>query len=281
MQQASTHTETQLQTYERFPFDVIRMTGNDSVDFLQRITTNDFGKFKTGEIQKTLVITEKGRVIDAVWVLHRGSDLLMLCSYAMGNDVISWLTKFIIMEDITLENVTTKFRVDVSFSSGFSQEHCYATDFFGHAMWLSMSETADAAVLFPDRSFESWRIEHGVPVTKKELTQEYNPLELNLWDWISFTKGCYIGQEVIARLDTYQKVQRALCVISFSDKVSEGDEIADDELNSLGKITSAVDGIGLAIIRSKYAQPLMKFRTVKNTEIRIVKVFQKEDYGRN
>ncbi|MBI2429278.1 MAG: hypothetical protein HYV29_10885 [Ignavibacteriales bacterium] len=277
----NTHTKVQNHVLERFPFDVIRMVGNDAVDFLQRITTNDFSNFKPGDIQKTLIITEKGRVIDAVWDIHRGGDVLMICSHAMANKVILWLKKFIIMEDIALENVTSKFRVDVSFDSGSLQENCYATDFFGNAAWFSVSDSVDGAVQFPDLSFEMWRIEQGIPVAKKELVQDYNPLELNLWEWISFTKGCYIGQEVIARLDTYNKIQRSLCLISSKDNVSEGNMIVDDEKKEIGKITSFACGTGLAVIRSKFAVPDSVVTTSEGSKITITKIFGKEMHGRN
>jgi folate-binding protein YgfZ len=55
-----------------------------------------------------------------------------------------------------------------------------------------------------------------VPETGHEIIDAYNPMEIGLSDEISFTKGCYIGQEVIARLDSYKKVQRRLCLLSSS-----------------------------------------------------------------
>ena len=58
--------------------------------------------------------------------------------------------------------------------------------------------------------FETFRIEEGVPIVGKELTEYVNPLEAGLRKIVSSTKGCYIGQEVIARLDTYDKLQRTL-----------------------------------------------------------------------
>jgi aminomethyltransferase len=63
---------------------------------------------------------------------------------------------------------------------------------------------ADAAVL------EALRIDAGLPAAGRELSEEYNPWEARLGDAISLTKGCYVGQEVIARLNTYKKVSRYL-----------------------------------------------------------------------
>ncbi|MEW6742015.1 MAG: aminomethyltransferase family protein [Planctomycetota bacterium] len=59
-------------------------------------------------------------------------------------------------------------------------------------------------------TFEILRIEAGMPAAPHELSAKYNPLEAGLRDAVSFRKGCYVGQEVIARLATYQKVQRRL-----------------------------------------------------------------------
>jgi folate-binding protein YgfZ len=61
-----------------------------------------------------------------------------------------------------------------------------------------------------DEAFEEYRILQGVPIVPNELSVLYNPLEANISSLVSWTKGCYIGQEVIARLDTYKKVQRNL-----------------------------------------------------------------------
>ncbi len=58
--------------------------------------------------------------------------------------------------------------------------------------------------------YELFRIESGIPAIGHEITPEFNPLEIGLQPFISFTKGCYIGQEVIARLETYKKVQKRM-----------------------------------------------------------------------
>ena len=64
------------------------------------------------------------------------------------------------------------------------------------------------------------RIEAGIPAPGHELTEQWNPLEAELRSAISFTKGCYTGQEVVARLNTYKKVQRTLRGLRLA-----GDEI--------------------------------------------------------
>ncbi len=72
------------------------------------------------------------------------------------------------------------------------------------------AEVAALGAALDDETFELLRIRAGLPAVGRELTERTNPLEAGATADVSFTKGCYIGQEVIARLDTYHKVQRHL-----------------------------------------------------------------------
>lgn len=109
-------------------------------------------------------------------------------------------------------------------------------------------------------AYEIFRMEMGLPEYPSEVNDNYNPHENGLVNEISFSKGCYIGQEVIARLDTYDKIQRKMIGIIFQSDVelnfpltikSEGDEEA-------GEVTSIVNSImlnkkiGLGFIRKKF-----------------------------
>lgn len=238
-----------------FPFDIIRMNGNDAVDFLHRITTNDYAGFTAGKCQNTLLITEKGRILDAVWTLHTDGNILMLTSRGMGSEILQWLNRYIIMEEIELSDVTHEYSINLHFQT--SGRH-FRADYYGFPIEIEITEPAQFPNTLPD-GFDAWRIEQGIPASKKELHPAFNPLELNLWSWISFTKGCYIGQEVIARLDTYQKIQKILSKVHSSSVVAERATLSDGSENECGIITSVVPtrqgSIGLAVIRKQYAQP--------------------------
>lgn len=285
MEEISTNTTTQQKLIKNFPLDVIQMVGSDAVDFLQRITTNDFRSFKESDVQKTLLITEKGRIVDAIWVFHRGDDLLLLCSNTLGNEVISWLHRFIIIEDIQLQNVSHQFSFDLILYPEDTTSTFCCIDYFGIPAALIEHGINYYNIPMLDQPFEYWRIQHGIPVAKKELIHDYNPLELNLWDWISFTKGCYIGQEVIARLDTYNKIQRLLCLTSSEADIIEREKLLDEENKEIGSITSVIKSnnktCGLAVVRLKYACTNTILHTESGKHIVIEKVYNSKTYGRN
>jgi folate-binding protein YgfZ len=101
------------------------------------------------------------------------------------------------------------------------------------------------------------RIEAGIPGRARELTPEYTPLEVRLEHAISDTKGCYTGQEVIARQISYDKVVRHLVGVKLSNQVEVGTELRA-EGRPVGVLTSVGESprfghIALAIVRRTHA----------------------------
>ncbi|NJM58712.1 MAG: folate-binding protein YgfZ [Synechococcales cyanobacterium RU_4_20] len=103
-------------------------------------------------------------------------------------------------------------------------------------------------------AWEQLRIQQGRPAVGQELTEDYNPLEAGLWQTISFDKGCYIGQETIARLNTYNGVKQRLFGLQLDGPAKPGSMLKAGE-EKVGKITSVVetpDGVmALAYLRTK------------------------------
>jgi folate-binding protein YgfZ len=113
--------------------------------------------------------------------------------------------------------------------------------------------------LIGDAAFQIKRIKSGMPDWGTEITQDYNPHEARLIKAVSFTKGCYTGQEVIARLDTYDKVQKYLMIIEIFENFEQDPPInvfIDDDL--VGNLTSYTynpiteNFIGLGYINKMY-----------------------------
>ncbi len=259
-------------------FDFVEMKGAESAEFLHRITTNDLSNFTAGSIRHTLLVSDKGRIIDTVWVIHRNDALLLVVSKGMAEEVIPWLNKYIIMEEIELKDVSNRYSIQLKTDLS---DQLYHTEYFGVPVTFELKESSEPNVSADDLQYEQWRIDEGIPKSHHEMVQDYNPLELNLWGWISFTKGCYIGQEVIARLDTYNKVQRTLCRISSGSIIEANKIIRDESGNNVGKITSVLregtGSIGLAVIRSASALTCAVLDVDGTAEkIKIDRVFRKE-----
>ncbi|MEZ4517110.1 MAG: glycine cleavage system protein T [Chloroflexota bacterium] len=120
----------------------------------------------------------------------------------------------------------------------------------GYLVTCQMADANDvrerlvAAGIVPidEDAYEYLRIESGLPRFGQELTLDYIPLEANLWDDVSFHKGCYIGQEIIARMESRGKLAKRLVALRPSAPVEPGSVIMAGDREA-GTITSAADGL--------------------------------------
>ena len=100
---------------------------------------------------------------------------------------------------------------------------------------------AAGIVAIDEAAYEYLRIESGLPRFGRELTLDYIPLEANLWDDVSFHKGCYTGQEIIARMESRGKLAKRLVPLRPAAPVAAGSAILAGD-REVGTITSAADG---------------------------------------
>ncbi|HBY98693.1 MAG: hypothetical protein M5U01_05905 [Ardenticatenaceae bacterium] len=109
-----------------------------------------------------------------------------------------------------------------------------------------------------ETAWEPLRVSQGRPRADRELTEQHNPLEAGLWHAVRFDKGCYIGQEVIARLDTYQKIKQRLMGVRLEALVEPGASVRADgeEVGTLTSVSLTENGpFGLAYVRTRAALP--------------------------
>ncbi|MFM7544699.1 MAG: YgfZ/GcvT domain-containing protein [Ignavibacteria bacterium] len=272
---------------------IIKTTGDDIIDLIHRLSTNNCMNVTQHVGKQTILTNEKGRIIDIITILKRKEDYLMLTSSNNELQVIQWLKKFIIMEQIRFEIVTDEYEM-ITVHGAQSLDcisqllNTHDLDIPIHSMIASMDFPSRIAIrlmpihelqflvidvkdtgllnlfessgiaLFGESQFERERILSGMGKYGHELSESYNPLEAGLLHLIDFKKGCYIGQEVIARLDSYNKVQKRLMGFISQYPIVQ-DSIISNDAKEIGNVTSALQSteytIGLAFIRSEQAFP--------------------------
>jgi folate-binding protein YgfZ len=192
-----------------------------------------------GEVVPALLLTPKGRLIAPVRVWRRGQDdFLLLTEPELGEVVRATLlrSRFAARCEIELdEHVSTVVFGDAEGLPGEIPGTVEVLDF-------TVPGTVKGSEL------EQARIEAGVPAWGKELDDSILPAEAGLdQTHISFTKGCYPGQEPIARLRHRGHVNRRLRVLEV-EGAEPGDEIVFEE-KAVGRVTSAVPGVALGYVR--------------------------------
>ena len=219
------------------PRDYVRVAGTDAEDFLQRMLSNDV----TTAPCQALLLTPKARVIAPVVVVRRaGDDFLLLTEPGLGGTVTSNLLRARFAAKVEIEPEAHSSVVV------FGEEDGIPNSEFGEA--ASELLDGDLAPTLSDEELEQLRIGAGMPTWGKEIDDSILPAEAGLDDThVSFTKGCYPGQEPIARLRHRGKVNRRLRVLEV-ESAEQGDEIrAGDKV--VGRVTSAAGGRALGYVR--------------------------------
>jgi tRNA-modifying protein YgfZ len=226
-----------LQGVARRPRDYVRVAGPDAEDYLQRMLSNDV---TAGEVVDALLLTPKSRLVAPLRVWRRGpEDFLLLTEPELGEVVQAQLvrSRFAAKCEIELEEHSSLLVFGEA--DGIPGELPGSVEVLDTAL----EPTVDA------EEVERARIEAGVPAWGKELDDSILPAEAGLDEThISFTKGCYPGQEPIARLHHRGHVNRRLRVLDAA-AAEPGDEISWDG-KAVGRVTSAVPGVALGYVRT-------------------------------
>ncbi|MCH2320224.1 MAG: hypothetical protein MK384_01040 [SAR202 cluster bacterium] len=295
-------------TIDRLDVGRLRLAGKDAVDLLNRLSTNELMDLEIGNGLVTILTTNKGRIIDMLQVYRLEDELLVNTSVCAAGKVAEWIDYYTIMEDVQVEDITSRTTM-VSIAGSKAEDALYdsnlpipklqsfisttwrdtfltisRTDFLGipsydivapagsvDELWRTMElETADHEIV------ETVRIQNRVPIYGKELTEDYNPHDAGLIDYVSFSKGCYIGQEVITRLNTYDKVKKQLVVLTWSENtdVTEATRLMF-EGKQVGVVTSAAtwpgsyDSIGLGYVQRSLLGTVTRLETESGSPVEI------------
>ncbi len=230
---------------------ILEVSGVETSDLLHRLSTNDILGVAPGGTVGSCFLTEKGRLVDYVNILVRGGKALLVTSPGNAGRFSDWIERFIIMEEVTVRDRSDDLNgysilgpgaADVvSGTFGILLVAWQHTDVVvdGEPLIVSrrgMRETDRFDILVPaggstsigmlsgavplhDQTLEELlRIWKGIPGYGSEISELYNPYETGYSAFLNGRKGCYIGQEVIARLATYDKIQKTLTGVLLSEK---------------------------------------------------------------
>ncbi len=280
----------------------IELTGADRAKFLHNFCSNDIKKLQPGQGCEAFVTNIKGKIVGHIFVFSEAESLWLESVPGSAATLIPHLDRFIIREDVQLHDRSAEFAELLlvgerstellekwlpglaelptcghlaNGSNALPIRSARRVDWFESPTWLLLIPVADrdrveqtltqaGCTIGDSNRFHALRIAAGFPlfgidITEDNLAQEVSRTELA----ISFTKGCYLGQEPIARIDAMGHVNRILCRLKLATDLAPppGTEVFDKvppDGKSIGSITSSVSGaetLCLAYLRSAFAKP--------------------------
>ncbi len=282
----------------------IRVTGEDRARLLHAMTTNDIQHMQPGDGLYAFFLNAQGRILADAYIYHLGESFLLDTEPEAAGKVLQHLDKYIIADDVTLEDQTAIWKAIgiegpasaeavgalglpvpvldyhvAAFDNGFMARTA-ATGPLGFRVFVPVAELAGlieklAAAGIPEADPEAARtvrLENGRPRYGDDITERYLTQETQQMHAVSFTKGCYLGQEIVERVRSRAQVHRHLMPVRIR---STDPPAAGTKLKSNGKdaaeITSAAyspalgEVVALAYVRTDYQAPKTEL-TVDSTE---------------
>lgn len=252
-------------------FGRVRMRGATRLDFVHRMSTGDVAPLRAGEGATTVFTTPIGRIVDYTRVLCCEDALLLLTGGGNQDKLVRWLRKYVFFnDDVQLIDESTLGPMMAAFDDDLPDDvrslplHSHVRRDGAHWVRCALGERQGAWVLFDDSeavrldildraadaaAFDAARVAAGAPRFPNELNEDYIPLEAGVWDAVSFRKGCYVGQEIIARMESRGQLARRLVRLHVDGEIAAGAEISAQG-NSCGRVTSVAGRYALGYVRS-------------------------------
>jgi tRNA-modifying protein YgfZ len=273
------------------PFGVLKISGGSRLDLINRMSTQAVNRLQAGEGAATILTSDIGRIIDRLILYATGNTVYALTGENNADFIARYLMRFVFFnDDFQLEDVSGTTAVFGVYGpqagarlagAGFPEtdlprHHWRQAEISGLTAYLhradpvagdgyfvladaaegaAIQSTLQEAGLTPANAadYEYLRIAAGLPRLGREMTLDYIPLEANLWADVSFNKGCYIGQEIIARMESRGKLAKRLVRLALAAPAEAGAEISAGT-KSAGVLTSAAAGpdgvIGLGYVKT-------------------------------
>ena len=274
----------------------VRLTGNDRAGLLHRLTTNDIAGLTPGQGTRTVLINHNARILDLLTVYALPEHLLVTCNPGQGAALTRFLQSKIFfndkvaVEDLSAETIQIQLygpqsaalvqQISSIDPAAWPLHHVQVAAIGTAQVWVArtlplggdgfviLAQLGDAEAvrqalsdvpLLDDATLDVLRIEQGYAAPRRELSTDYIPLETGLADAVNFRKGCYVGQEIIARMESRNRLAKRLMGLRLSQSTMAGGKLAYDGKEA-GDLTSVADSprfgpIGLAYVRTAAAAP--------------------------
>lgn len=232
----------------------IELRGKDRVSLLHNFCTNDIKRLSVGQQCEAFVCNAKGHILGHIHVFC-GQDVLRIDSVAGdGAKLATHFDRYVIREDVQVIDCTDQYRAVLLCGSNPDEAvTSFSLDLAPQAQlsWVPLNIPPPRLTECSREALEIVRIEQGYPLYGVDFTVDNLPQEIGRDEQtLSFTKGCYLGQETVARLASLGHVNQSLCQLSFS-----GNDVppVGAELSSNGKVVGRITS---SCWSPKYGRPI-------------------------
>ena len=217
-------------------FSIISISGDDSTEFIQGQMTQDISAIGDDEARMTAILNPQGRVMSTALIMHWDDSIILVLNKDTVDDLIVWLSRFILRSKVTVSRLEAHI---YGLNQNLANIESDSLDLEKEIFCLRSIETDAERTLLITKSLHdfskssittmssrNWQladIQAGIPIIYKENIAKFIPqmVNLDLINGISFNKGCYTGQEIVARVQHRGKIKRRMFHISTQQSNTE------------------------------------------------------------
>jgi tRNA-modifying protein YgfZ len=231
---------------------LLKISGKDAEEFIQNQFTNDIGKLDNKKVQINAYCQHQGKIIALFWVIRMDESFLLSFPIDLLERIESRLKMFVIMSDVVIENVSSLFsQIGLINESSLNEFRINGNlallieDSINHNAELPQNEIA-----WNKACFDSCLPEVYIKTSEKLVPQMLN-LDINELG-VSFSKGCYPGQEVVARLHYLGSAKRRLFSFKSNQEMLIGDSLYCSSSKTALARGDRYKGSGIVVSKVKY-----------------------------
>ena len=231
---------------------LLKISGKDAEEYLQSQLSNDIKKLNHNSIQINAYCQHQGKIIALFWVMRFGDDFLLSFPQDLLEVVISRLQMFVIMSDVIIDDISEDYS-----QIGLVNERQPNAYSINNSLSILIDKVAGKAN-FKTEEITEWTsasIKSFLPEVFLATSEKFVPQMLNLdinEIGVSFSKGCYPGQEVVARLHYLGSAKRRLFSFTSDKEMQVGDSLYCASSKTALARGNRYKGSGIVVSKVKY-----------------------------
>ncbi|WP_045835558.1 folate-binding protein YgfZ [Hyphomicrobium sp. 99] len=242
---------------------VVSVTGRDSEKLLQGLVTNDVEGLRDGEARHAALLSPQGKILFDFFIVRRGDGFLLDVLRSSAGDLVKRLTLYKLRADVIISDVSDSFRIFAVWGDGVDALPVDRAMRFSDPRHSSLgtrllldSQSGDDSFADADnqnrlREYDALRVSLGVPEGGRDYKfgDTYpHEADFDLLNGVSFSKGCYVGQEIVARMQNKTVVRKRAVKISSSAPLASNEDVLLGDV-SIGRVGTVDGSAAIAMLR--------------------------------
>jgi tRNA-modifying protein YgfZ len=231
----------------------VRVSGETARDFLQGLFTCDMANVDPSKPAFGALLTAQGKILFDFFVFEKEGTFLLDCRKDLVGDLVKRLIFYRLRAPVDIEDATDTLEIVAGWGNSSRPEGAHPDPRLDALGWRMISARGTFSAGSSLKDYHVHRIALGVPEGGMDYAYSNtfpHEADMDLLQGVSFSKGCYVGQEVVSRMENRGTARTRIIPVTLAgDAPPPGTEIRAGD-RQIGTFGSAANGLGMALVRT-------------------------------